>query len=173
MAGGGPRARRRRPRSGHGGRRRHILAPLSSPPAPTPSGGGILGTWRRGSGASSPSSSTTAAVVARPRPPSPVTVARIGAGAGVVGVEGVPARESRSAFCTARVLVLASLIAAKNAVSERSVKVGVPRFRAASAVRRRGVGCAVAWRRRASRSGRRELWHAGNRPLSVVTPFHW
>lgn len=72
--------------------------------------------------------------------------------------------------------------AAKNAVSERiqrgtratrSVKVGVPCFRAASAVRRRGVGCAVAWRRRASRSGRRELWHAGNRPLSVVTPFHW
>nr|BAD17545.1 hypothetical protein [Oryza sativa Japonica Group] len=51
------------------------------------------------------------AAVARPRPPSsPATAAWIGAGPEVVGVDGVPARESRSASSARRVLVLASLI---------------------------------------------------------------
>uniref|UniRef100_A0A0E0P0A8 Uncharacterized protein n=1 Tax=Oryza rufipogon TaxID=4529 RepID=A0A0E0P0A8_ORYRU len=91
-------------------------------------------------------------------------------------------RRSGGSSCSGIKVGLLHGAPAKNAVSERiqrgtratrSVKVGVPRFRAASAVRRRGVGCAVAWRRRASRSGRRELWHAGNNPISLVTWADW
>uniref|UniRef100_A0A0E0DVZ5 Uncharacterized protein n=1 Tax=Oryza meridionalis TaxID=40149 RepID=A0A0E0DVZ5_9ORYZ len=63
-----------------------------------------------------PSSPTAMAAAACPRPPSsPAMAARIGAGPGVVGVEGVPTRESRSASSARRVLILASLISGPRA----------------------------------------------------------